>query len=209
LAFGNSTIVEHFLPFGNGTISRVKLKLKTIKLKASGETITFIKTGKDTDGAFTEVICTLPAGQKGPPRHIHPLQDEDFGVIEGKLELSADGKQIILEQGQNFNVTANTAHTFFNPCDTEIKFRAIYKPSLNIDYFLVQSFDVLNKLSNPKKPNLQTIVDFDYIINQIPGQFLLVGLPTFVLNISAAICKVFKTPKVKSLKEHNGSFWME
>ena len=186
-----------------------QIEMKSIKLKASGETITFIKTGKDTDGAFTEVICTLPGGQKGPPRHIHPLQDEDFGVIEGKLELSAYGKKIVLEQGQSFNVTANTAHTFFNPCDTEIKFMATYKPALNIDYFLVQSFEVLNKLSNPKKPSLQTIVDFEYILNQIPGQFAPAGLLRFVLTILAAIGKLFKTPKVKSLKEHNGSFWME
>ena len=180
--------------------------MNSIKLKASGETITFIKTGKDTDGAFAEVICTLPARQKGPPRHIHPLQDEDFAVIEGRLELSADGKKIVLEQGQNFNVPANTAHTFFNPCDTEIKFSAIYKPALNIDYFLVQSFDLLNKLSNPKKPSLQTIIDFDYILNQIPGQFAPAGLPRFMLTIFAAISKLFKTPKVTSLKEHNDSF---
>ena len=183
--------------------------MKSIQLKASGETITFIKTGKDTNGAFTEVICTLPGGQKGPPRHIHPLQDEDFGVIEGKLGLFADGKKIVLEQGQSFKVAANTTHTFFNPCNTEIKFIATYKPALNIDYFLVQSFNLLNELSNPKKPSLQTIVDFEYILNEIPGQFRSAGLPTFMLTIFAAICKLFKTPTVKSLKEHNCSFWIE
>jgi quercetin dioxygenase-like cupin family protein len=180
--------------------------MKSITLKTSGETITFVKTSKDTNGAFTEIICTLPAGQKGPPPHIHPLQDENFAVIEGKLELSADGKKIVLEQGQSFNVTANTAHTFFNPCDTEIKFRATYKPGLNIDYFLVQSFDGLNKLSNPKKPGFQMIVDYDYILKQIPGQFVAAGVPTFVLTLFAAIGKLFKKPKVKSLEEHNASF---
>jgi quercetin dioxygenase-like cupin family protein len=180
--------------------------MRSITLKTSGETITFVKTGKDTNGAFTEIICTLPAGQKGPPSHIHPLQDENFGVIEGKLELSADGQKIVLEQGQSFNVTANTAHAFFNPCDTEIKFRATYTPALNIDYFLVQSFNGLNKLSNPKKPSFQMIVDYDYILKQIPGQFVAAGVPTFVLTLFAAIGKLFRNPTVKSLEEHNASF---
>jgi hypothetical protein len=73
----------------------------------------------------------------------------------------------------------------------------------------VQSFDILNKLSNPKKPSLQTIVDFEYILNQIPGQFVPAGLPIFMLTIFAAIGKLFRTPQVKSLKEHNCSFWIE
>ena len=67
--------------------------MNSITLKTSGETITFIKTGKDTNGAFTEIICTVPARQKGPPSHIHPLQDENFEVIEGKLELHSGGKK--------------------------------------------------------------------------------------------------------------------
>jgi len=180
--------------------------MKTITLKSSGETITFVKTGKDTDGAFTEIICTLPARQKGPPRHIHLLQDENFEVIEGSLELSADNRKLILKQGQGFNVTAKTAHSFFNPGNTEIKFRATYKPALNIDYFLVQSFEGLNKLRNPRRPSFQMIIDHDYILKQIPGQFEAAGVPTFVFTLFAAIGKLFTKPKVKSLEEHNASF---
>lgn len=180
--------------------------MKSITLKTSGEAIDFVRTGKDTNGAFTEVICTVPARQKGPPSHIHPLQDENFEVIKGKLELYAGGKIVVLEQGQSFNVAAKTAHTFSNPCNTEIKFRATYKPALNIDYFLVQSFGCLNNHGNLKKPGFQLIVDFDYIVKQIPGQFAVAGVPTFVLSLFAAISKLFTKPKVKSLEEHNASF---
>jgi mannose-6-phosphate isomerase-like protein (cupin superfamily) len=171
--------------------------MKSITLKTSGETITFVKTGKDTNGTFAEIICTVPARQKGPPLHIHLLQDENFEVLEGKLELSADGKKVVLKQGQSFNVTAKTAHTFSNPCNTEIKFRATYTPALNIDYFLVQSFDGLNNLSNPKKPGFQMMVDFAYITKQIPGQFVVAGVPTFMLTLFVAASKLFTKPKVK------------
>ena len=180
--------------------------MKSITLKSTGETITFVKTGKDTEGAFTEVICTIPAGQEGPPPHIHPLQDEIFEVIEGKLELSANGKKIVLEEGQSYNVTANTAHSFLNPLDRETKFRALYKPALDIDYMLVQGFDSLNSQSNPNQPSLQMIVDFDFILKQIHGQYKFAGAPGIIFTIFAAIARLFTKPKVKSLKDHNASF---
>ncbi|HMS98417.1 MAG TPA: cupin domain-containing protein [Saprospiraceae bacterium] len=180
--------------------------MKSITLKSTGETITFVKTGKDTEGAFTEVICSIPARQEGPPQHIHPLQDEIFEVIEGKLELSAQGKKIVLEEGQSFNVTANTAHTFSNPLDKEIKFRATYQPALDIEYMLVQGFEVLNGQPNPNKPSLQMIVDFDYILKQIKGQYKFAGAPGMIFTIFAAIAKLLTKPKVKSLKDHNVSF---
>ena len=180
--------------------------MKTITLTASGETITFIKTSKDTNGAYTEIICTLPGGKRGPPRHIHPLQDENFGAIEGVLELYAGSTIILLEPGEHFNVTANTAHTFYNPSDTEIKFSVTYRPSLDIEYFLVESFDGLNKLPNPTRPSFQMLVDYDYILKQIPGQFMAAGVPTFALTFFTAISLLFRKPKVKSLKEHHASF---
>ncbi|HNT21778.1 MAG TPA: cupin domain-containing protein [Saprospiraceae bacterium] len=180
--------------------------MKSITLKSTGETITFVKTGKDTEGAFTEVICSIPAGQEGPPPHIHPLQDETFEVIEGKLELSAKGKKMVIEEGQSFIVTAKTAHTFSNPLDRETKFRAIYKPALDIDYLLMQGFDSLNSQANPNKPSFQMMVDFDYILKQIHGQYKFAGAPGFIFTIFAAIGRLFTKPKVKSLKDHRASY---
>jgi len=180
--------------------------MKTITLKSTGESITFVKTGKNNEGAFTEIICTIPAGQMGPPPHIHPLQDEIFEVMEGKLELSANGKKIVLEAGQSFNVIANTPHTFSNPLDKETKFRATYKPALDIDYLLVQGFDSLNRQSNPDKPSIQMIVDFDFILKQISGQYRFSGAPGIIFTIFAAIARLFVKPKVKSLDEHKATF---
>lgn len=179
--------------------------MKSITLKSSGETITFVKTGKDTDGAFTEVICSIPAGQKGPPAHIHPLQDEIFEVIEGKLELSAKGRKIVLEEGQSFNVTAKTAHSFSNPLDRETKFRATYKPALDIDYLLVQGFEALNSQPNPNKPGFQMMVDFDFILQQIHGQYKFAGASGILFRFFAAVARLFTKPKVKSLKDYNAS----
>jgi hypothetical protein len=111
-----------------------------------------------------------------------------------------------LEQGQSFNVTANTAHTFSNPLDRETKFRATYKPALDIDYMLLQGFDALNSQPNPDKPGFQMMVDFDFMLKQIPGQYKFAGAGGIIFTLFAAIAKLSFKPKVKSLKDHKASF---
>ena len=134
------------------------------------------------------------------------MQDEIFEVIEGKLELMAKGKKIVLEVGQSFNVTSKMAHSFSNPFDREAKFRATYKPALDIDYMLVQGFDSLNSQSNPNKPSFQMIVDFDFILKQMHGQYKFAGAGGIIFTLFAAIAKLSFKPKVKSLKDHKASF---
>lgn len=87
----------------------------------------------------------------------------------------------------------------------EIKFKAIYNPALNIDYFLVQSFDGLNKLPNPKKPSFQMMVDFNFILKQIPGQYKTSGVPIFMLTFLAAIGILLTNPKIQSLNDYKKS----
>ena len=69
---------------------------KQIKVNATGETITFFKTSTDTNGEYVEMICTLPAGGQGPPKHIHTFQTEFFVAIEGKLGLFIDNEKKVL-----------------------------------------------------------------------------------------------------------------
>lgn len=167
----------------------------------TGETITFVKTGNETKGEYTEIICSVPAKQSGPPAHIHPLQDEYFEAISGNLELSAAGRKITLLPGQSFTVKAKVAHTFSNKTNEEIRFKAVYRPALNIDYLLIQSFERMNKMPNPKRPGFQLLVDFDFIFKQIPGQYKFATFPNFILSFLAATGRLFLKPKALSLDE--------
>ncbi|MFI5152899.1 MAG: cupin domain-containing protein [Chitinophagales bacterium] len=180
--------------------------MRSIKLNSTGETIDFVKTGRETQGAYAEIICTVPARQKGPPLHIHPLQDESFEVIAGRIELLVAGEKKLLDQGQHFVAAAGSSHSFSNPCDSEIKFKATYRPALNIDYFLVQSFERLNIHPDIKRPGFQLMVDFDYILKQIHGQFAFTRLPSLLLTIGSFFGNFFLKPGAKSLEEHNASF---
>ena len=164
---------------------------KQIKLNATGETITFVKTSADNNGEYVEIICTLPAGRQGPPKHIHTLQTELFEAIEGKLVLLIGRDNKVLTPGQLCELPINTVHSFYTADNVDVKFRAIFKPALDIEWFLTEMFASMNR-ANSTKPS---IFEASYILSQVNGQYYLADVPMFVqkniLPILAAIGKTF------------------
>ena len=45
-----------------------------------------------------------------PPPHLHPVQDERFGVLEGAVRAVIDGSERRYEAGETFEVPAGTPH---------------------------------------------------------------------------------------------------
>ncbi len=174
---------------------------KQIKLNATGETITFVKTSADKNDEFVEMICTLPAGGQGPPKHIHTLQTELFEVIEGKLGLLVGRDKNVFEPGQSYQLPTNTIHSFYTADNTDIKFRTILKPALDIEWFLTEIFASMNR-ANSTKPS---IFEASYILSQMNEQYYLADIPMFVQKnifpILAAIGKTFGLVKNVNTKK--------
>ena len=172
-----------------------------IKINATGETITFYKTSADTNGEYVELICTLPVGGQGPPKHIHALQTEFFEAIEGKLGLFIGHNTRILEPGQSCELPANTKHSFYTAGFTDIKFRVVYKPALDIEWFLTETFASINR-ANSTKPS---IFEASYILSQLNGQFYLADIPMFIqkstFSILGTIGKTFGLVKRVNAKK--------
>jgi quercetin dioxygenase-like cupin family protein len=149
---------------------------KKIELKATGETITFIKSTANTNGQFVETLVTLPASGDGPPTHRHVFQTELFEAIEGKLGLDCGDNKIVLEPGQSFTVPANTFHRCYAVDGTAINFKATFSPALSIEYLLTEMFESCNR-KNSKDPSA---FDACYILGQSKGEYYLREVPTFV-----------------------------
>ena len=152
---------------------------KIIELKATGETITFTKSAQDTNGEFVESIVTLHGSGEGPPLHRHVLQTEYFEAIEGRLGLESGGEKLILEPGESFTVPANTLHKCYAVDNDDIRFKAIFTPALNIEYFLTEMFESCNR-RNSKDPSP---FDACYILQQVKGEYYLGDVPNFVQKI--------------------------
>jgi mannose-6-phosphate isomerase-like protein (cupin superfamily) len=171
----------------------------TIKLDATGETITFTKTATDTGGEFLEALATLPKGADGPPLHRHTRQTELFEAIEGTVKLTCDGEEVVLEPGETFLVPMGSLHSFYSSNETDIKLKATFTPALHTQYMLTQIFASANR-GQSKEPSA---FDGSYVLTQLRGEYYLEGVPVFiqkwVFPVVAAIGKMIGLVKAEPL----------
>lgn len=101
---------------------------RTITNTALKETITFIKTAEETNGEISELEISLKPGG-GNPLHYHLSYTEKFTALEGELGMELKGGQkIFLNPGESYLVKIKEVHRFFNPGNTDIKFRNEIRP---------------------------------------------------------------------------------
>lgn len=83
----------------------------------SGEHIIIRESGAETGGQLLSFDLFLPPRAHVPARHVHPVQEERFTVMEGRMRfrLGRFGRRSILAYpGDTVVVPAGTAHWFGN-----------------------------------------------------------------------------------------------
>jgi quercetin dioxygenase-like cupin family protein len=88
---------------------------KVIHNPATGQTIRFHKTSRETDGALLEMESIFNPFSKEPPPHYHPFQKEHFIVLEGRIHMRVNGAVTELIKGEEIEIPANAIHSMWNP----------------------------------------------------------------------------------------------
>ena len=104
----------------------------TLTDPTTGQTITFLQTAADTDGALLEMETTYRGGSGKPPMHRHPAQAEHFEVREGELHVRLGRKRRVLRAGDTFDVPAGTPHAMHGAATVRWQVR----PALATEAFL-------------------------------------------------------------------------
>jgi mannose-6-phosphate isomerase-like protein (cupin superfamily) len=107
---------------------------QTLKNPASGERITIRKTAAETDGDLLAIDLELPANRRVPGGlHIHPLQEERFEVVEGRMRFRSGREKIIAGPGEVVVVPPGVKHDFANTGDEEALVRIEVRPALKME----------------------------------------------------------------------------
>ncbi len=106
----------------------------------SGETIFFDKTGDETNGEYISGRILLAPQGIGPPEHIHPIIEERFKVVSGKLNALVNGKERTVSEGEELIVSPGTPHRWWNTTDEEVHIEYVVSPALPLDRFLESVF---------------------------------------------------------------------
>jgi quercetin dioxygenase-like cupin family protein len=91
---------------------------------------TIVKAGgRDCDGQLSVYETALPAGNSGPPTHLHRRTAETFFVLDGTFEFTTGDERTVLEAGSFALVAPGLAHTFANHGETEARCLTLASPA--------------------------------------------------------------------------------
>ena len=80
----------------------------------SGERIVIRRSGAETGGKLLLFELFLPIGGHVPAGHTHPLQEERFTVVSGRMRFRMGRRTILANQGETVHIAPGTAHWFGN-----------------------------------------------------------------------------------------------
>ncbi len=108
----------------------------------TGARTVILATAASTAGAFAELWHTSPPRCAGPPRHLHPQQDELFTVLTGALRAVVGEEQHEVGPGEVLAVPRGTPHLMWTEVDepTTVLWRTT--PALRTDRTAVELWHV-------------------------------------------------------------------
>jgi mannose-6-phosphate isomerase-like protein (cupin superfamily) len=153
------------------------------------DSVTFLKTSAETDGAYTRAeVVVAPGGGTSP--HYHLTYAEHFEVVKGDLEVMVDGETRTLRPGEKAVVPPNTLHCFRNRTNDPTTFVGEARPgspgfekALRVLYGLAEDGRV-RAIGVPKNV-YDAVVIGDWSDMRLPGVYALLN-PVFRLLLRRA-----------------------
>lgn len=103
-----------------------------------GDRVTFLLTGKETNGAFFMAEVIVPPGGGNPP-HLHHHEDETFHLLQGSLTVHVDGKTLTASPGDVVHLPRKVVHCFQNTGKEDAKFVMTATPA-GMEKFFEEAF---------------------------------------------------------------------
>jgi quercetin dioxygenase-like cupin family protein len=103
-----------------------------------GERLTFLNTGKETNGEVLEMdVSFKPTAEtnilKWQDTHVHPYQEERFKVISGSVRFRVGDHEQVLAPGQSISGPPKVVHGWNSADGKEIHMLAEFRPALHTD----------------------------------------------------------------------------
>jgi mannose-6-phosphate isomerase-like protein (cupin superfamily) len=107
---------------------------QTIANPVSGERITFRTTAAESGGELLAIDLELAPGGRVPGGlHVHPLQEERFEVVSGRMRFPMRREIIFAGPGDVLVVPAGVPHSFANAGDENALVRVEVRPALKME----------------------------------------------------------------------------
>ncbi len=116
------------------TLARPEKDQSLPHVSLAGGIYTILLTGNDTKGRFCLIECLVPPGG-GPPPHRHDFE-ETFIILEGELDMTFRGSQMVVHAGDMVNIPSNAPHQFHNSSSKTVRMLCLCSPSGLENFFM-------------------------------------------------------------------------
>lgn len=164
-------------------------KGQILTLPLNGSSYEYIETAADTNGERVVMQGTVYLIGPNVPNHIHPLQEETFEVLSGKLTVLENGRTRVLSAGEKIMFPKNKPHNHYNNHDEPVTYIQTVTPGLDIDYFVESLLGLAadGKTKNGKFGLVQQLVFLKYLDSKAYLADVPVGVQKVLMNIVAPI----------------------
>ncbi len=159
---------------------------KTITNPVTGQTIRFLRTGRETDGRLLEMESILQPHSTEPVPHYHPQQDEDFTVLQGEISVRLNGELHVLRAGDKLHIPRGQVHSMWNDTDRPAAVNWQVRPALETDHFLETGMGLTadGKVNAAGMPNL---LQAALLVNRYSNVYRLARPPFVVQQVLFAL----------------------
>lgn len=154
----------------------MKLSLIGHEFRFFGHRFHILESARETDDGSLRIEYVAPP-RANISKHVHPIQEERFEVISGRLGVRVGGRESILGPGASAIGPPGVPHAWWNPSDEEeVCFVAGIRPGLDVEIMfetmlgLTREGKTLGSL--PRNP-LQLAV----LVRDVGGMAYPTGLP--------------------------------
>ena len=103
--------------------------MKKTKILENFFGLNFIATGNETNGKYFLSETVVPAGDLGPPIHVHAHEDESFFLKSGQLKFIVNDEEVELNAGEFLNIEKGERHTWKNESTEDAELIITFAPA--------------------------------------------------------------------------------
>jgi quercetin dioxygenase-like cupin family protein len=141
----------------------------------TGDTLSIIKDSTSTSGKLLEMEAVYQPASAFAPEHFHPMQEEYFIVLSGRLLTKINGTIREYRAGESFTVPAGTPHAMYNAGAEQVHFRWQIYPALRSEDFFRTIYQ-----STTKKKGKPSLADTLFLLKEFRHEFVVTKIPVFL-----------------------------
>jgi quercetin dioxygenase-like cupin family protein len=147
----------------------------------SGERIVIRTGGAETGGRLLAFDLFLPPGGHVPAGHVHPIQEERFTVVAGRMSFRLGRTTTLANPGDTIVIPAGKAHWFGNSGPEVAHARVEVRPALRMEE-LFEATDALGALGHLPGTHLPRLSDLAAVLLEFRSELAVPTVPAFLIT---------------------------